>query len=247
MTDHPKYKRVLLKLSGEALGGADGRIIDPLWLERFAREVGEAKKLGIEIAIVIGGWNIFRGKMAEELHIPKETGDHMGMLATVMNALALQSALENLDVKTRVLSAIQMDRIAEPYIQRRAIRHLEKGRVVIFAAGSGNPHFTTDTAAILRGAEIKADIVMKATNVDGVFHKDPRQHDDARRYHRLSFDEAIVQKLGAMDPTAMTLSRDRDLPILVFSLKEPGSITRALRGDDVGTYVSQDPEIVYHS
>lgn len=234
------YKRVLLKLSGEALGGGEKGIIHPERLERFASEIKEAAEKGVEVAVVVGGGNIFRGRTADELKIPKETGDHMGMLATMLNALALQSALENLGVKTRVMSAIEMHRIAEPYIQRRAERHLEKGRVVIFGAGTGNPHFTTDTAAVLRGAEIKADIVMKATNVNGVFEQDPKHHPDARRFMRLSFDEAINRQLNVMDSTALALSRDRKLPILVFSLSEPGSITKALLGEDDGTLVSCD-------
>lgn len=242
LTKELKYKRVLLKLSGEALGGGERGIIHVERLERFAAEIKEAAEQGVEIAVVVGGGNIFRGRMADELKIPKETGDHMGMLATMLNALALQSTLENMKVKTRVMSAIEMHRIAEPYIQRRAERHLEKGRIVIFGAGTGNPHFTTDTAAVLRGAEIKADIVMKATNVNGVFEHDPKHHPDARRFTCLSFDEAIHQHLNVMDSTALALSRDRNLPIFVFSLLEPGSIARALLGQSEGTLVSSASE-----
>jgi uridylate kinase len=234
------HKRVLLKLSGEALGSEVGGVIDASHLERFTREIGEAHGHGVQIAVVVGGGNIFRGRMAHELRIPKETGDHMGMLATAMNALALQSALENLGVPTRVLSAIEMHRIAEPYIQRRAIRHLEKGRVVIFAAGTGNPHFTTDTAAILRGTEISAEIVLKATNVDGIYSADPRKNAGAVKYERLTFTEAIERQLGVMDATALALSRDNRLPIRVFDVNAPGNITRALLGEPLGTFVGAE-------
>lgn len=233
------HKRVLLKLSGEALGSDRGGIIDAEILARFATEIKLAHAEKVEIAVVIGGGNIFRGRMAEELRIPKETGDHMGMLATVINSLALQSALENLQVPTRVLTAIEMNRIAEPYIQRRAIRHLEKGRIVIFGAGTGNPHFTTDTAAILRGCEIGAEVVLKATNVEGVYSADPRKDPQATLYKTLTFTEAIEQRLAVMDATALALSRDNNLPIRVFNLNTPGNITVALKGSEpIGTLVS---------
>lgn len=232
------HKRVLLKLSGEALGSEAGGIIDAQHLERFAKEIQAAHAAGVQIALVVGGGNIFRGRMASELRIPKETGDHMGMLATAINALALQSMLENLGVPTRVLSAIEMHRIAEPYIQRRAIRHLEKGRIVVFAAGTGNPHFTTDTAAILRGTEIGAELVLKATNVEGVYSADPRKDPAAILYDHLSFTEAIERRLAVMDATALALSRDNRLPIRVFTIETPGNITHALLGDAVlGTLV----------
>src|SRR6185295_6596730 len=204
----PRFKRILLKLSGEALMGAGGFGIDPATLERIASEVAEVRALGVEMAIVIGGGNIFRGLAASAHGMDRASADYMGMLATVMNSLALQDALERSNVNTRVLSAIEMQELCEPYIRRRAMRHLEKGRVVIFAAGTGNPYFTTDTAASLRAMEIHADVLMKATKVDGVYDKDPLKHPEAKKFHRLSYLEVLQRNLKVMDSTATALCRD---------------------------------------
>jgi len=233
-----KYRRILLKLSGEALMGGVAYGIDPATLARIADELVDVHHtLGVEIALVIGGGNIFRGVAASSGGMDRASADYMGMLATVINALALQDALESRGSKTRVLSAIEMDRVAEPYIRRRAIRHLEKGRVVIFAAGTGNPYFTTDTAASLRAMEIGAEIVMKATRVDGVYDKDPHKHKDARMYRRLSYMEVLNRDLGVMDSTAISLCRDNKLPILVFNMTKPGNIRSVVLGDALGTLV----------
>ena len=240
MKKTPKYKRVLLKLSGEALAGKDGYGINAEILEKLAEEIKEVYDLGVEIAIVVGGGNIFRGVQGKNLKIDKATSDYMGMLATVINALALQNALEKRGIPTRVQSAIEMHQIAEPYIRRKAIRHLEKGRIVIFAAGTGNPFFTTDTAAALRAAEIGADILLKATKVDGIYDKDPSKNNDAKKYEKLSYKEALKKDIKVMDSTAFALCKEENIPILVFSIKEKGNLKRAVLGEKVGTYVTND-------
>jgi uridylate kinase len=233
----PHYHRVLLKLSGEVLMGPQPFGIDPDVVKRIALEVREVHELGVEIAIVIGGGNIFRGLAASAQGFDRVSADHMGMLATVINALALQDALENADVHTRVLSAIEMRQVAEPYIKRRAVRHLEKGRVVIFAAGTGNPYFSTDTTAALRGMEIKAEIIMKATKVDGIYDADPEQVADAKKLPKISYLDVIKQKLRVMDTTAISLCMDNDLPIIVFNIKEYGNIKRVVLGEEIGSLV----------
>ena len=232
-----KYRRILLKLSGEALMGGGVYGIDPATLSQIADELIDVHSLGVEIALVIGGGNIFRGIAASSRGMDRAHADYMGMLATVINSLALQDALESRGSHTRVLSAIEMERIAEPYIRRRAIRHLEKGRLVIFAAGTGNPFFTTDTAASLRAMEIGAEIVMKATRVDGVYDKDPHKHKDARMFRRLSYLDVLNRNLEVMDSTAISLCRDNSLPILVFNMTKPGNIRRVLLGEPLGTLV----------
>jgi len=237
-----RYRRVLLKVSGEALAGAAGYGIDPDVLQRFAGEIRDVYAAGCELAVVIGGGNIFRGIAASTRGVDRATGDYMGMLATVINAMALQDALEKLDVPTRVLSAIGLQQVAEPYIRRRATRHLEKGRVVIFAAGTGNPFFTTDTAASLRAMEIGAEIIFKATKVDGVFDADPQKHPDARRFDELTYIDVLNRQLQVMDATAISLCMDNDMPILVFNLLEAGNILRAVRGDRIGTLVHRRTE-----
>jgi uridylate kinase len=234
----PTYRRVLLKLSGEALVGRGGYGIDPAILDQIAREVMIARELGVEIGIVVGGGNIFRGLSASARGMDRASADYMGMLATVMNAVALCDALEKHNVVTRVLSAITISELAEPYIRRRALRHLEKGRVVIFAAGTGNPFFTTDTAAALRAMEIGAEVLLKATKVAGVYDKDPAKHQDARLYHRVSFTEALEKDLRVMDSTAFALCRDNSLPIVVFDMNQPGNIREVVRGADIGTLIS---------
>ena len=233
----PRFKRILLKLSGEALMGEGSFGIDNPTLERIAAEVKEVHDLGVEVALVIGGGNIFRGLAASSGGMDRAHADYMGMLATVINSLALQDALESRGSHTRVQSAIEMERIAEPYIRRRAIRHLEKGRLVIFAAGTGNPYFTTDTAASLRAMEIGAEIVMKATRVDGVYDKDPQKFKDARMFRRLSYLDVLNRNLAVMDSTAISLCRDNNLPILVFNMTKPGNIRRVLLGEPLGTLV----------
>ncbi len=229
-----KYKRVLLKISGEALMGSQGYGLHPPTVERIAQEVKTVRDLGVEICMVIGGGNIFRGLQGSAQGMERTTADYMGMLATVMNALAMQSALEDIGVFTRVISAIRMDEVAEPYIRRRAVRHLEKGRVCIFAAGTGNPYFTTDTAATLRANEMSCEDIFKGTKVDGVYDKDPAKHADAKRYDTVSYDDCLAQHLGVMDASAIALARDNDLPIIVFSLDEPGGFKGILAGE--GTY-----------
>ena len=236
----PRFKRILLKLSGEALMGDTGFGIDPGTLERIASEIAEVRALGVEVAIVIGGGNIFRGLAASAHGMDRASADYMGMLATVMNSLALQDALERVNVVTRVLSAIAMQELAEPYIRRRAMRHLEKGRVVIFAAGTGNPYFTTDTAASLRAMEIHADVLLKATKVDGIYDKDPVKHRDARRFHRLTYLEVLQQNLKVMDSTATALCRDNKLAIVVFDLHTRGNIRRVVSGESIGTLVTDE-------
>jgi len=230
----PKYRRVLLKISGEALMGDQRYGLHPPTVERVAREVKSVHDLGVEICMVIGGGNIFRGLSGAAQGMERTTADYMGMLATVMNALAMQSALESLGVFTRVISAIPMDQICEPYIRRRAVRHLEKKRVCIFAAGTGNPYFTTDTAATLRANEMTCEAIFKGTKVDGVYDKDPLVHDDAVRYERVSYDDCLAKHLKVMDASAIALARDNDLPIIVFSLDEPGGFAGIVAGE--GTY-----------
>ncbi len=235
----PKYRRVILKLSGEALLGKREHGISPETCDAIAEEIKEVKALGIELAIVIGGGNIFRGVAGEKRCLDRATGDYMGMLATVINALALQHSLEKAGVPTRVLSAIEMRAVAEPFIRRRAIRHLEKGRVVIFAAGTGNPFFSTDTTAALRASEIGAEVVLKATKVDGVYDSDPAKNPAAKRYERLSYMEALKNRLSVMDSTAFSLCMDNKIPIIVFDLFKPGNIQRVICGEPIGTVVSE--------
>jgi len=237
-TPRTRYKRVMLKISGEALMGDQGYGLHPPTVQRIAREVQSVHEMGVEICMVIGGGNIFRGLHGSAQGMERTTADYMGMLATVMNALAMQSALEGLGVFTRVISAIRMDEVCEPYIRRRAVRHLEKKRVVIFAAGTGNPYFTTDTAATLRASEMACEAIFKGTKVDGVYDKDPAKHADAVRYDRVSFDEALAKRLGVMDASAIALARDNHLPIIVFSLDEPGGFRGILAGEGTYTTVS---------
>ncbi|MEP2784173.1 MAG: UMP kinase [Pseudoruegeria sp.] len=228
------FSRVMLKISGEALMGDQGYGLHPPTVERIAREVKIVHDLGVEICMVIGGGNVFRGLQGSAQGMERTTADYMGMLATVMNALAMQSALEGLGVFTRVISAIPMDQVCEPYIRRRAVRHLEKKRVVIFAAGTGNPYFTTDTAATLRANEMSCEAIFKGTKVDGVYDKDPEKFDDAVRYDTVSYDDVLQKRLGVMDASAIALARDNNLPIIVFSLDEPGGFKGILAGE--GTY-----------
>lgn len=235
-----RFHRVLLKLSGEALMGDKGYGIDPAILDSLASQIRDVKKADVEIAIVVGGGNIFRGVAASAAGMDRAQGDYIGMLATVMNALALQEALERAGVFTRVMSAIEMQQVAEPYIRRRAIRHLEKGRVVIFAAGTGNPYFTTDTTAALRALEINAGCIMKATKVDGIYDKDPKKFDDAVKFDELTYIEVLNRGLQVMDSTAISLCMDNGLPILVFNMEVDGNIERALSGGTVGTIVRGD-------
>jgi uridylate kinase len=231
-----RYKRVLLKISGEALMGDQGYGLHPPTVNRIAEEIRSVHDLDVEIALVIGGGNIFRGLQGSAQGMERATADYVGMLATVMNALAMQAALESKGVYTRVVSAIPMDQVCEPYIRRRAIRHLEKKRVVIFAAGTGNPYFTTDTAATLRANEMGCEAIFKGTKVDGVYDKDPKKHADARRYDRITYDEVLAGHLGVMDASAIALARDNHLPIIVFSLDEPGGFKGILAGQ--GTYTT---------
>ncbi|MDO8704638.1 MAG: UMP kinase [Sulfuricaulis sp.] len=233
----PAYRRVLLKLSGEALMGADAYGINRDVLVRIAAEIKSVVAQGVQLAVVIGGGNIFRGIAPSAAGMDRASADYMGMLATVMNSLAMQDALEKQDVPVRVQSALRIDQVVEPYVRRRAIRHLEQGRVVIFAAGTGNPFFTTDTAATLRGAEVGADIVLKATKVDGVYDRDPVKHPDAKRYDVISFDEVLEKRLGVMDAAAIALCRDQNLPVRVFSVHKPGNLMRICLGENVGTLV----------
>jgi uridylate kinase len=234
----PAYKRVLLKLSGEALMGSQGYGIDPGVAAQIAHDIAEVQALGVETACVIGGGNIFRGVAASAKGMERATADYMGMLATVINGLALQDALEKEGVLTRVVTAIEMRAVAEPFIRRRAIRHLEKGRVVIFAAGTGNPYFTTDTAAALRAMEIKADAILKATKVDGIYSADPVTSPDATRYDRISYLGVLEQGLKVMDATAISLCMDNGLPIVVFNLRTPGNLRRAVLGEPIGSLVT---------
>lgn len=233
----PTYKRILLKLSGEALAGPQGYGIHPETIQQIALDVAEVFKAGYEIGIVIGGGNIFRGIAASSQGMDRASSDYMGMLATCINALALQDALEKIEVDTRVQSAIEMAEIAESYIRRRAIRHLEKGRIVIFAGGTGNPFFTTDTAASLRAMEIGADVIFKATKVDGIYDKDPMKHKDAVKWDELTYIDVLNKRLEVMDSTAISLCMDNKLPILTFNLKTKGNILRAAKGDKIGTLI----------
>ena len=234
-----KYKRILLKLSGEALmGKSKTTSLDPEVLEQYSMEIKAVRELGVELAIVIGGGNIFRGGQAEALGIDRVQGDYMGMLGTVINAMALQSALERHGLYTRLMAGIKMEQVCEPFIRRRAIRHLEKGRIVIFGAGIGNPYFTTDSTASLRAIEIQADVVLKGTRVDGVYTKDPEKFPDATRYKTLSFQEAYEKNLNIMDMTAFTLCMENKLPIIVFDMNKPGNLKRVMQGEEAGTLIS---------
>lgn len=233
-----KYGHVMLKLSGEMLGGKQGHNIDGEALKMIAAEIADVKKMGCKVSVVIGGGNIFRGSAAAQWGMERASADYMGMLATIINALALQATLESkYDVETRVMTAITMQELAEPYIRRRAIKHLDSGRVVIFAGGTGNPLFTTDTAASLRAREVGAEIILKATKVDGIYDKDPFKHADAKRYQNLTYLDVIAQKLDVMDATAITMCMEAGLPIMVFKLAEPGSVRHALQNELVGTIV----------
>jgi uridylate kinase len=234
----PRYRRILLKLSGEVLAGQASFGIDPAKVATLAEEIAEVAKSGVEIGLVVGGGNFFRGVAAAAKHMDRVTADHMGMLATVINSLALQDALEKTGTPTRVMTAIEMRSVAETYIRRRALRHLEKGRIVIFAAGTSNPYFSTDTAATLRGLEIRAEVVAKATSVDGVYDKDPKKHSDAVRYETISYSEVLTQNLRVMDASAVAMCRDNSLPITVFDLNVRGNIMRMAMGEPVGTLIA---------
>ena len=235
---HPRNRRIVVKLSGEALMGDADYGIDPAFLRRLATEIRSVQETGTEIGVVVGGGNLFRGAGLARAGMDRVTGDHMGMLATVMNSLALQDALESMSVATRVMSAVRINQVCEDYIRRRAVRHLEKGRVIIFAAGTGNPFFTTDTAASLRAIEIEADLLLKATKVDGIYDADPMLNPSAKRYDRLTYDQVLDQRLNVMDQTSIVLCRDHHLPLRVFNLNDPGALVRAATGGDVGTLVT---------
>ena len=237
-TAMPKYRRILLKLSGEALGGEAGLGINPEAVRDMARQIGEVRELGVQVVIVIGGGNIFRGLAGSERGIERATGDYMGMLATVINSLALQDALEKDGVATRVQTAITMMQVAEPFIRRRAVRHLEKGRVVIFGAGTGNPFFSTDTAAALRANEMGAEVILKATKVDGIYDKDPKKSSDAKRFTQISYLDALQKQLKVMDSTAFSLCMDNKMPIIVFDLFKSHNLKRVVLGEKVGTLVT---------
>ena len=237
----PKFKRVLLKMSGEALRGGEEGTISAEFLSRIAAEIKEIRALGVELAMVLGGANIIRGLDATRAGIDRATGDYMGMLATVINCMALQESLEKLGIPTRVMSALQVDEVAEPYIRRRGIRHLEKGRVVLLAAGTGNPYFTTDTAAALRAMELKTEALLKATRVDGVYDADPLKDPNAKRFKRLTYMDVLKRDLKVMDATAVSLCMDSNLPIIVFKLAEAGNMMKAIAGEDVGTVVGDMP------
>jgi uridylate kinase len=234
----PKYKRILLKLSGESLMGDKNFGLDPVVISQYAHDIKSLVELGVQVAIVIGGGNIYRGMNEAETGIERAQGDYMGMLATVINGMALQAGLEKIGVFTRLQSAIKMEQIAEPYIRRRAIRHLEKGRVVIFGAGTGNPYFTTDTAGSLRAIEIKADVILKGTRVDGIYTADPEKDPTAKRFDKISFGDVITKNLKVMDMTAFTLCQENNLPIIVFDMNTPGTLLEVVQGMDVGTFVS---------
>lgn len=236
-TNKPAKKRVMLKLSGEALMGDLQYGIDPVFIDRIASEIAELIDANVEVSVVIGGGNIFRGAYLAEGGMDRITGDHIGMLATVINALSLQDTLERKGVYCRVMSALEINAVCEDYIRRRAVRHLEKGRVVIFASGTGNPFFTTDTAASLRAVEIGADIMLKATKVDGIYNKDPAKFDDAEKIDRITYDEVITKKLAVMDTTAIVMCRDNNLPLMVFNMLTPGEMVRAVKGENVGSIV----------
>ena len=232
------YKRILLKLSGEALMGDNSHGIDPERIQLYCKEISSLVKTGVEIAIVIGGGNIFRGVSAASKGIDRVQADYMGMLATVINGLALQSSLEGMGIQTRLQTALKMEAIAEPYIKRRAVRHLEKKRVVIFSAGTGNPFFTTDSAAVLRAIEINADVILKGTRVDGIYNLDPEKNRNAVKFDKISFDEAITKNLKIMDSTAFTLSKENNLPIIVFNMNKPGNLNKITEGKQIGTIVN---------
>ncbi|MBL6591585.1 MAG: UMP kinase [Flavobacteriaceae bacterium] len=232
------YKRILLKLSGEALMGNRTHGVDPERIKAYCKEISELVKTGVEIAIVIGGGNIFRGLSAASNGMDRVQADYMGMLATVINGLALQSTLEESSIQTRLQTALKMESIAEPYIKRRAVRHLEKKRVVIFSAGTGNPFFTTDSAAVLRAIEINADVILKGTRVDGIYNLDPEKNKDAIKFEHLTFDDAITKKLKVMDSTAFTLSKENNLPIIVFNMNKPGNLKKIIDGKQIGTIVN---------
>src|SRR5687767_11240433 len=234
----PHYKRILLKLSGESLMGDKSSGLDPAMIERYAVEVKGIVEAGVEVAIVIGGGNIYRGMNEKETGIERAHGDYMGMLATVINGMAMQAMLEKVGVYTRLQSAIKMEQIAEPYIRRRAIRHVEKGRVVIFGAGTGNPYFTTDTAGSLRAIEIQADVILKGTRVDGIYTADPEKDPKAKKYNKITFQECITKNLKVMDMTAFTLCMENNLPIIVFDMNNPGNLHRVVSGEKVGTLVT---------
>jgi len=235
------YRRILLKLSGEVMAGAAGFGVDAERVSALATDIAAVAATGVQTGLVVGGGNFFRGVAAAAKNMDRVTADHMGMLATVINALALQDALEKQGIATRVMTAIEMHQVAEPYIRRRAIRHLEKGRIVVFAAGTSNPYFSTDTAATLRALEIKADIIAKATRVEGVFDKDPLKHSDAVLYKRISYTEVLSRSLGVMDASAVAMCRDNKLPIVVFNLNTPGNIMRMSRGEALGTLIASEP------
>ena len=233
-----RYRRILLKLSGEALGGEGALGICPEAIHAMARQVREVRDMGVQVVIVVGGGNIFRGLQGSEKGIERVTGDYMGMLGTVINALALQDALEKEGVETRVQSAITMEEVAEPFIRRRAVRHLEKGRVVIFGGGTGNPYFSTDTTAALRANEMDAEVILKATKVDGIYDSDPKKNPKAKRYSKITYLDALQQQLKVMDSTAFSLCMDNEMPIIVFNFFEPGNLARVVRGEPVGTAVT---------
>ncbi|HID83322.1 MAG TPA: UMP kinase [Chromatiales bacterium] len=235
----PAYKRILLKLSGEALMGNLDYGIDPEMIARLAGDIVSLSKAGVEVAIVIGGGNIFRGAGLAEAGMERVSADHMGMLSTVINSLSLQDAIERKGAYCRVMSAISINDVCEDYIRRRAVRHLEKGRICVFAAGTGNPFFTTDSAAALRASEINADLLIKATKVDGVYDSDPMKNSDAKRYDNLTFDEAIVNRLGVMDTAAMVLCRENNIPLRVFNMFNPGDLARVVAGENIGTFVER--------
>jgi uridylate kinase len=237
-TKQPRYRRILLKLSGEALGGQGGTSICPEAVHNMAQQIGEVRDMGVEVVMVVGGGNIFRGLAGSERGIERATGDYMGMLATIINSLALQDALEKLGVATRVQSAITMAQVAETFIRRRAVRHLEKGRVVIFAGGTGNPYFSTDTAAALRANEIGAEVILKATKVDGIYDSDPKKNPNAKRYVKITYLEALQQQLKVMDSTAFSLCMDNKMPIVVFDFFRPHNLRRVVMGEPVGTLVT---------
>ncbi|WP_414046599.1 UMP kinase [Macrococcus equi] len=240
MKDVSKYKRVVLKLSGEALAGETGFGINPFVIKSIAEQVAEVAKMDCEVAVIVGGGNIWRGKTGSDLGMDRGTADYMGMLATVMNSLALQDSLEQLDCDTRVLTSIEMKQVAEPYIRRRAIRHLEKGRVVIFAAGIGNPYFSTDTTAALRAAEMEADVIlMGKNNVDGVYSADPKVDPNAKKYEKLTYIQMLQEGLQVMDSTASSFCMDNDIPLVVFSIMEDGNIKRAIMGEEIGTTITK--------
>jgi len=237
-SDQPRYTRILIKLSGEALGGESGVSISPEAVQRMAEQIREVRELGVQVVIVIGGGNIFRGLPGSERGVERATGDYMGMLATIINSLALQDALEKIGVATRVQSAITMAQVAEPFIRRRAVRHLEKGRVVIFGGGTGNPYFSTDTAAALRANEIGAEVILKATKVDGIYDSDPKKNANAKRFAQITYLEALQKQLKVMDSTAFSLCMDNKMPIIVFDLFRPHNLKRVVMGDKVGTLVT---------